>query len=141
MFTKACEYGIRAITIIAKSSEDGKRIGIKEVCERANTPESFTAKILQGLVKHKIIKSQKGRSGGFYIDKDLEKTSLKDVVLAIDGPDIFIGCGLGLEKCDSSNPCPIHHEFEKVRTNLLSMCVETNLASLLAQLSEEALKR
>jgi len=141
MFSKACEYGIRAIAIIAKSSEEGRRVGIKELCERANTPESFTAKILQGLVKQNIIKSQKGRSGGFYIDKELDEISLKEVVVAIDGPEIFIGCGLGLDKCDSSNPCPIHDEFEKVRTSLIHMCQQASLSVVVNQLSEAAFKR
>jgi len=141
MFSKACEYGIRAITIIGKYSTDGNKIGIKELCAEANTPESFTAKILQGLVKRKLIKSQKGRFGGFYIDNPLSTISLKDIVNAIDGNEIFVGCGLGLERCDSSNPCPLHNEFESVRSSLAKMCSDATLDVLVAQLNTESYER
>ena len=63
------------------------------------------------------------------------------MVIAIDGPEIFIGCGLGLDKCDSTNPCPIHDEFEKVRTSLIQMCQKTSLSVLVNQLEEEAFSR
>jgi len=141
MFSKACEYGIRAISIIGKYSLEGKKIGIKELCAEANTPESFTAKILQGLVKRKLIKSQKGRSGGFYIDRKLTEISLKDIVVAIDGNEIFVGCGLGLERCDSSNPCPLHYEFEQVRSSLFEMCASSTLETLVEQLNVESYER
>jgi len=141
MFSKSCEYGIRAITIIGKYSSEGKKIGIKELCTEANTPESFTAKILQGLVKRKLIKSQKGRSGGFYIDRVLTDITLQDIVEAIDGPEIFVGCGLGLDRCDSSNPCPLHYEFERVRRSIHKMCARSSLDMLVSQLSTESYER
>ncbi len=141
MFSKTCEYGIRALSIIGKYSLEGKKIGIKDLCAEANTPESFTAKILQNLVRRRLIKSQKGRFGGFYIDRDLKDISLKDIVEAIDGNEIFIGCGLGLDKCDSNNPCPLHHEFEVVRSSLNKMCKMSTLSDLVSQLNTEAYER
>jgi DNA-binding IscR family transcriptional regulator len=36
-------------------------------------------------------------------------------VEAIDGKEIFNSCGLGLSKCSSSHPCPIHDEYKKAR--------------------------
>jgi len=88
MFSKACEYGIRALTVIAEAGKENRKIGIKELCKLSNTPESFTAKILQNLVKRDIISSQKGPTGGFYISKDLNKITLYEIVDAIDGKTI-----------------------------------------------------
>ena len=70
MFSKACEYGIRALTVIAMAGKENRKIGIKEVCKLSQTPASFTAKILQNLVKRGVINSQKGPAGGFYISRD-----------------------------------------------------------------------
>lgn len=67
MFSKACEYDIIAIPIIGKYFSEGKQIGIKQLSAAVKAPESFTAKILQGLVKRRLVKSQKVRSGGFHI--------------------------------------------------------------------------
>ncbi len=141
MFSKACEYGIRALTVIAEAGKEDKKIGIKDICKQANTPESFTAKILQNLVKREIISSQKGPSGGFYISKDLTKISLYDIVDAIDGKSIFGKCGLGLSACNAKKPCPLHHQFEVVRTELTSMCKDNSLQDLLKGFHQEVYNR
>lgn len=130
MFSKSCEYGIRALTVIGQAHREDKKIGIKEICQKAQTPESFTAKILQNLVKRNIVSSQKGPSGGFYFTRNLEDISLIEIVNTIDGESIFNKCGLGLSHCDSNNPCPLHYEYELVRNKLVEMCKSNNLYQL-----------
>jgi len=141
MFSKACEYGIRALTIIAKEGEQGQRIGIKDICRIAKTPESFTAKILQNLVRRGILNSQKGPSGGFFLTKDLRSLTLFEIVEAIDGTEIFNKCGLGLSRCDARNPCPLHDKFEGVRSDLKAMCETNTLESLVADISLDVYQR
>lgn len=141
MFSKSCEYGIRALTIIGEAKANGQKIGIKKICEKAGTPESFTSKILQNLVKRNILNSQKGPSGGFYFKRELNEISLIEIVKAIDGDGIFNKCGLGLANCDAANPCPLHNQYEKVRSQLLEMCKDNNLLQLTADLNESSFKR
>ena len=131
MFSKACEYGLRALIVIAKESEADHKMGITEVCKLAGTPKSFTAKVLQDLVRHGILHSQKGPSGGFYFNRDINKLKIYEIVSAIDGTQLFEKCGLGLSECDASKPCPMHDEFAKVRGELELMCKNNTLASLL----------
>lgn len=137
MFSKACEYGIRALTVIAKFHLDGERVGIKEICRISRTPESFTAKILQNLVKRNVIASQKGPSGGFFISRDLNEISLFEIVNVIDGEMIFNKCGVGLSNCDANNPCPLHEQYETVRNELVKMCKSSNLFQLVSEMKEE----
>lgn len=141
MFSKACEYGIRALTVVAEAGKENRKIGIKEICKSANTPESFTAKILQNLVKRGILSSQKGPTGGFYISKNLDKISLYDIVEAIDGRGIFTKCGLGLEECNAKNPCPLHDKFEAVRDELNAMCRNNSLKDLVQGFDGEVFNR
>ena len=99
MFSKACEYGIKAAIFIATKSYEGKRVSPKEISAEIDSPQAFTAKILQALVKHNIINSVKGAYGGFEIDKtNIGNVKLSQIVNAIDGDSIYSGCGLGLEK-------------------------------------------
>jgi DNA-binding IscR family transcriptional regulator len=49
------------------------------------------------------------------------KQSLADIVKAVDGDKIFQGCGLGLKQCSEALPCPIHHEFKRMRKQLFQM--------------------
>ena len=121
MFSKTCEYAIRATIFIAQKTKEGERIGIKEIAKGIDSPEHFIAKILQDLSRKGIVQSAKGPNGGFYLDKISMKRSIADVVKAIDGDKVFLGCGLGLKQCSEAEPCPIHHEFKRIRKQLFGM--------------------
>ncbi|AFL96827.1 Rrf2 family transcriptional regulator [Ornithobacterium rhinotracheale] len=131
MFSKTCEYGIRATIFIATQSLDNKRVRLKEIAKEINTPEAFTAKILQDLAKHDLISSIKGPYGGFEISiEQLKEIKLSQIVDAIDGDKIYNGCGLGFKECNKNNPCPIHDKFKKVRQKLKKMLETTTLYEL-----------
>ena len=131
MFSKACEYAIRATLYISEHTDSEKRVSLKEIASATDTPEAFTAKILQQLVKHKILLSTKGPSGGFQIERHkLQNTSLREIVEAIDGDDIYNGCGLGLKECDANKPCPVHDHFVSIRNELKQMLESTKLDEL-----------
>jgi Rrf2 family protein len=125
IFSKTCEYAMRAVFFIAHRSNSGKRVGIKEISEGIDSPEPFLAKIMQDLSRKGIVQSVKGPNGGFYMDAAALKRPLSDVVKAVDGDGIFTGCGLGLEFCSESNPCPLHHEFKSIRNNIQRMLQDT----------------
>src|SRR5699024_1798855 len=105
-------YGIRAVLYIVGKSLNEERARIKEIAKEIDAPEAFTAKVLQKLTKKGLLESITGPHGGFYLQEEkMEKIRLIEVVKAIDGADIFEGCGLGLLHCNASHPCPIHQEF------------------------------
>ena len=131
MFSKACEYGIKASIFIALNSYKGDRVSLKAIAKEINSPEAFTAKILQALARHKVINSTKGAHGGFEIEKTLiSSIKLSHIVNAIDGDSIYSGCGLGLHTCDEDHPCPVHFKFKSIREELKLMLENTNLEEL-----------
>ncbi|MBP1840146.1 RrF2 family transcriptional regulator [Formosa algae] len=131
MFSKACEYGIRASIFIALNSLEHRRVGPKEIAKEINSPEAFTAKILQALVRNNVVNSVKGAHGGFEIDKkDIKTIMIADIVKAIDGDNVYKGCGLGLHECNENKPCPMHEKFKLVRAELKYMLESTDLESL-----------
>ncbi|WP_158860655.1 RrF2 family transcriptional regulator [Lunatibacter salilacus] len=135
MFSKSCEYAIKAIIYIATKSLEGERVKISEVSRGIDAPEAFTAKILTSLINKKILESKKGPYGGFIIDiKKITEIKVSDIVSAIDGDDIYTGCGLGLEECNSNRPCPMHDKFIKIREDLREMLETTTIFDLASEL-------
>ena len=131
MFSKACEYGIRASIYIAQQSLLNRKVNLKEISEAIESPSAFTSKILQKLSRYKIISADKGPTGGFYMDKvKLEKIKLSSIVNAIDGENIYNDCGLGLKKCNEKMPCPVHNQFKVIREELKKMSEKTTIKSL-----------
>jgi Rrf2 family protein len=134
MFSKACEYAIRALIFIAQKSQAGERTGIKDIAKGVDSPEPFLAKILQDLSRKGLVQSVKGPRGGFYMEGETLKTTLADVVNAIDGDKLFTGCGLGLKACSEKKPCPIHDEFKIIRRKIQSMLETTTVGEFNKQL-------
>jgi Rrf2 family protein len=131
MFSKACEYAIRATIYIAVQSNQNLRVGLKDIAKEIDSPEAYTAKILQQLAKNNIIDSLKGPNGGFQIDKkEMTKIKLSQIVLAIDGDAIYKGCGLGFKNCSEKQPCPVHDKFKLIREELKKMLENTTVSEL-----------
>jgi Rrf2 family protein len=129
MFSKSCEYAIKAVICISQKTGDGKRIGVKDVAENIDAPVPFIAKILQELSRKNVIKSMKGPNGGFFLDKKDLKTSLSDIVKAIDGDKIYNECVLGLKACSQKNPCPVHNEYKEIKKNLIAMLEKNTIGN------------
>ncbi|ASE60731.1 Rrf2 family transcriptional regulator [Chryseobacterium indologenes] len=121
MFSKTCEYALRALIYIAQQSKNGSRVGIKDISKSISSPEYFIAKILQDLSRKGFVQSAKGPNGGFYMDQNNLNVSIADIVREVDGDKLFSGCGLGLEQCSETHPCPLHDQFKSIRDNLREM--------------------
>lgn len=137
MLSKTCEYAIRALIFIAKKSKNGEKAGIREIAAAINAPEKFIAKILHELSKSDMVQSMKGPAGGFYLDKKSLKNTLADIVMTVDGDQIFSGCGLGLNYCSETKPCPIHNQYKKIRKDIFSMLQAAKLGEIQEQIDSK----
>lgn len=115
MFSTSCHYGLQAMLYIATYSSRDKNVGLTEIAENQEIPKHFLSKILQELVRNDLIESMKGPNGGFKLKHRAEDIALIQIIAAIDGLDVFTQCGIGFKKCSDDHPCPIHHDYKKVR--------------------------
>lgn len=137
MFSKACEYAIRATIFISEQSLQEQKVGLKAIARAIESPEAFTAKTLQKLTRNNVVSSDKGPYGGFYLNgEQLQHVCLRSIVEAIDGDHLFKACGLGLKKCNDKKPCPVHFKFKVVREGLIDMMENTSLRHLAIQMEK-----
>lgn len=109
------------------------------IAQHTDSPEAFTAKVLQQLVRAGLVVSTKGPGGGFSITPALaRKLKLSHIVATIDGDAVYNGCALGLPQCDARKPCPLHDHFLKVREDLRRMLERTSVHDLVNELKEGA---
>lgn len=134
MFAKSTQYAIRAIVYLAKNSSVEKKYGIKKIADDLGFPEAYLAKVLQYLVKRKVIESTKGPHGGFFVNDKIMNVSLLEIIDMNEGLYFFDKCGLGLIECDSDKPCPIHVQYEPVKTNFRRILDEKKISDVLNDL-------
>lgn len=130
MFNKETEYALRALVYVQVENKKGRLAGIAEIAREIDAPQFFTAKILQRLAKHGFVMSRKGRGGGFFFDPRKPAVPLRDVIIAVEGDEIFKGCGFGLKFCDEDNPCPLHNSYAPVRNRITRLTSRETIQSL-----------
>jgi Rrf2 family protein len=81
-----------------------------------------------------VLRSAKGRGGGFTLARPGHEITLMNIIEAIDGPQIFDRCVVGLEKCNDQMPCPQHDLYKPIRQRLKDYMLTTTLADLAASL-------
>ncbi|MCV9388229.1 RrF2 family transcriptional regulator [Reichenbachiella ulvae] len=134
MFSKACEYALRTMIYLNSMKADNQRVGLNDIAAAIDSPVSFTAKILQQLVRAQLLLSVRGPHGGFVVVD--RKISLHEIVVAIDGPSLFKNCVVGLSECSETKPCPLHHKFVDIRKSLTDELKNT----VLDELNEDVLQ-
>jgi Rrf2 family protein len=130
MFNKETEYALRGLVYIFSRNKIGERPGIIEIAKEIDAPQFFIAKILQRLVKFGVIRSIKGKGGGFYFDPDKPDLSLMELVKLTGGSKSLTGCGFGLKQCDAENPCPLHEQYAPIREAVINLISTETIGSL-----------
>lgn len=130
MLSLTCKTGIKAVIYLASKFDAGVKASIKEIAEFINASEHTVGKLLQTLVKEQVICSVKGPNGGFYITEKQMRQPIINIIVAIDGENLFEECGLGLSKCSASHPCPLHNDYKIIRDRFKQMCQAKNVSDL-----------
>lgn len=129
LLSKSCVYGLRASLFLA-SNQNGEYISIREMSEKLDISFHFLTKILQQLTAAGLMESHKGPKGGVRLIKAGSEVTLFEIVVAIDGSDLFTECALGLPGCGTKQPCPLHDKWAVTREGIRGMLERTTLLEL-----------
>ena len=130
--TREGDYGIRSVLYLAR--QPYKKISfVTEISDEYKIPRSFLAKILQKLVKAKIVRSYRGVKGGFSLARQAKDISVLDVLEAIEGRLTMNICLADKKKCDFSRHCPIHGVWANVQTKVADVLKKSTFDDLARQ--------
>ena len=103
MLSLSCQIAIKAVIYLASKMESGQKAGVTEIAGFIDASVHTVGKLLQILVKRKVICSTKGPSGGFYITHRQFHQPMVKIIEAIDGKQVFSTCGLPvlLQSCST----------------------------------------
>jgi Rrf2 family protein len=133
IFSNPTEYAIRGLSELAIRGDD-KPVLLDELVKGTDLPRDFLAKVFQKLVRGGVLKSAKGRGGGFRLARPASQIMLIHIVESIDGPQMLDTCVVGLERCNDQMPCPQHDLYKPIRQRLKDYLTTTSLADLAASL-------
>jgi Rrf2 family protein len=130
--TREGDYGMRSVLYLAR--QPLKKISfVNEISEEYKIPRSFLAKILQKLVKAKIVRSYRGVKGGFSLAKQARDITALDVIEAIEGKLSLNICVLDKKRCNFSKHCPTHALWVNIQSKVVDVLKKTNFEELARQ--------
>jgi Rrf2 family transcriptional regulator, iron-sulfur cluster assembly transcription factor len=137
LYSKGCEYAIRALVHSAPTKERS-HFPARQVCRKAGLPESFTRKTLQDLVQKGFLKAVTGPGGGYALTRAAKDITILSVIQAVDGPEVYSGCVMGLSVCSDGKSCPMHETWKGARTHLLDALGSKTLQDLIDTVASRA---
>ena len=131
MLPKTAEYALRAAVWLGRDTEQTE--SADRLAEQTKVPRRYLHKVLQDLVKAKLVRSQSGPGGGYALARSAEKITILDVVNAVAPLERIRHCPLGLPS--HKRLCPLHSELDKVYAATEVALARVTLAQLLRSTS------
>jgi Rrf2 family protein len=111
--TRKADYGLIAMKHLAEHAATGA-LSAKEIAGAQKIPSELLAKILQKLVRARLLISLQGTNGGYKLARDSRTISAFDVIKAIEGPLFLTSCVTHKGACEQSVRCTVKEPLQKV---------------------------
>ncbi|MCD5396297.1 MAG: Rrf2 family transcriptional regulator [Candidatus Pacebacteria bacterium] len=128
--TKA-QYGLRALIVIAKAKK--KFISLKEISEKENIPFDYLEKIVSKLQKEGLVKTKKGRCGGYSLTCSPRKIKIKEIIEALEGDLVTVRCLRGKFACPQEKKCLAKNFWQEFKNSIEKTLNKITLADLLTK--------
>ncbi len=127
--TREAEYALRALAYLA-SVPMGQARTAYQVAEACGLPAPFLSKTLRKLARGGVLRSARGRSRGYALARAAGAISVREVLEAVEGRDLFRRCVFWDAGCSDERPCALHPAWAGVRARLLAELDRMSLKDL-----------
>jgi Rrf2 family transcriptional regulator, nitric oxide-sensitive transcriptional repressor len=128
------EYALMALKHM-NQKRPGELTTVKEICQKYGTPFDATARVMQQMVQGQFLKSEQGAYGGYLIQRDLSKLSLREVINCVVGPVEIAKCmsdSASETPCEIRETCGIMSPISNLNERLVRFYEEINILELLS---------
>jgi Rrf2 family protein len=125
------DYALRAMAELA-SSEDDLPVKAELIANEQDIPLKFLLAILGELRRARLVRSQRGQSGGYVLARPAKEITLADVMRAVEGPLANVHDDSLREIEYSGAAAALTDVWKAVRTSLRSVLETTTVADLAA---------
>ncbi len=125
------EYAVRAMVELA-TVDDGVLLKTDELAQAQGIPAQFLVDILSDLRTDRLVRSRRGRDGGYELARPATEISIADVLRSIDGPLASVhDTGLG-DLPYSGATTALTDVWRALRASMRSVLEQTSLADVAA---------
>ena len=147
MLSQKTKYALKALLLLAEDYKKRRQdsVLISEIAERGRIPKKFLENILLELKNRGMLRSKKGKKGGYRLEKAPEEISLGRVIRIFDGPLALLPCvsqsaHRKCDECEDEATCGIRMAMAEVRDATVGILDRTNLRDVLRNMENAKAK-
>jgi Rrf2 family protein len=130
-FSRTTEYALRVMTHMAKAPRDAHS---SFALHRAlKIPQKYLQRLLTTLSKRGLIRSARGRTGGYVLASPPRGISLADIIEAVEGFDRQPQCLFGFAACRLDRPCSMHTRWARHQQSVIRTLSRATLADVIKE--------
>ena len=133
--SKKADYALMALKHLA-TRQDAASSSARAIAEAYEIPLELLAKVLQKLVRARLLVSVQGTRGGYRLGRTARSIRVADVIEAVDGPVTVTACSANDHRCVQYSKCSIRDPLWKIRGRILEALNTVTIADLTSE--EEA---
>jgi len=130
--SKKSDYALIAMKHLATRQDGGGASSAREISEAYAIPLELLAKILQRLVRARLLVSVQGIKGGYRLARTATAISVADVIQAVDGPVTVTACSPDDHACEQYGTCSIRDPLWKIKSRIVEALSTVSVAELAA---------
>lgn len=126
---RTTEYALRTLAFMCAAP--GQAYSSSQLHRELGIPKKYLQRLLTRLARSGVVRSRRGRTGGYVLTRGPGNVSLLEIVETIEGFDRAPQCFFGFGECPLENPCAFHDRWVKEHRSLLRTLSRTRLSDLL----------
>jgi Rrf2 family protein len=127
--SKKADYALMAVKHLAMRP-DGASASAREIAEAYDIPLELLAKVLQRLVRSRLLISVQGTRGGYRLARPAQLIPVGEVIEGVDGPLTVTACSDDDHNCDQYSKCSIRDPLWKIRGRIVDALNTVSVAEL-----------
>ncbi len=141
---KGVEWATHACTLLAPLGPD-KGLSLAALADYHGVPQPYMAKQMQALSKAGIVRTSRGKSGGYALARSVDDISLWDIKQAVDGPEPAFRCTeirqqgpCALPRAECKTPCAIAAAFGRAEAEYRAVLRGIKLRAIVSDVAGHA---
>ena len=130
--SKKADYALIAMKHLAQKHRATSTCA-REIAEQYDIPLELMAKVLQRLVRSRLLVSTQGTRGGYMLGRSSSSISVADVIEAIDGPFTVTACTTDKHDCEQYSKCSVRDPLWQIRERIAATLGTVSLADMAAE--------
>ncbi len=129
MFSQLTEICLRGLSFLIAEKRSGL-VQSADIAKRLGISPTYLSKAFQPLALNGILRSVRGRNGGWHLAVDPKTTPLARVIEILEPGERWKRCVIGNSSCADETACPFHYTWKETVERFTRILNETMLSGL-----------